>query len=213
MKNKNCTIYIIRHGRTDWNDKKLIQGHTDIPLNPEGEKEAEELARELGKIKFDKAYSSDLSRAKRTAEIITAEHSLVVETTKALRERYFGEIEGKPHAVLKEIDRLLDILDEKARYSYKSDSNPNMESDEEVMNRFLTLLREIAISHAGKKVLIATHGGIVRIFLIKLGLLIYSHDRVEIKNLAYIKLESDGIDFFVKETKGIFIDSEELKNT
>jgi broad specificity phosphatase PhoE len=201
MKNL-CTIYLVRHGRTDWNEKKLVQGHTDIPLNLEGQTSAKELAKELKKIKFDKVYASDLSRAKQTAEIIALEHQLAVETTKALRERNFGNIEGKSHSVFPEMDKLLDSLDYKTRYSYKFASNMEMENDEEVMSRFMPFLREIAVANPGKTVLVATHAGPMWMFLIKLGFYNYK-GWIEIKNLAHIKLESDGVDFFVKETSGI----------
>lgn len=200
-----CTVYLVRHGRTDWNDQKLVQGHTDIPLNLEGQTSARELAAEFRGVKFDKVYSSDLSRARETAEIISLEHQLAVETTKALRERNFGNLEGKSHSVFPELNQLLNSLDDEARYSYKSDSNTEMESDEEIMSRFLVFLREIAIANLGKTILMATHGGTIRAFLIKLGVLDYvrSEEKVEIRNLAFVKLESDGVDFFVKETSGI----------
>jgi len=197
-----CTIYLVRHGRTDWNDKKLVQGHTDIPLNLEGQTSARALAAELKSIKFDRIYASDLLRAKETAEIIALEHQLVVETTKALRERNFGNIEGKSHSVFPEMDKLLDSLDYKTRYSYKFDTNMEMENDEEIMNRFVPFLREIAVANPGKTVLVATHGGPMWVFLVKLGISDYQHF-LEIKNLAHIKLESDGVDFFIKETSGI----------
>jgi broad specificity phosphatase PhoE len=201
MKN-SCTIYLVRHGRTDWNDKKLIQGHINIPLNQEGKVTARELAQELRKIKFDKVYSSDLLRAKQTAEIIALEHQLEVATTEALRERCFGDFEGKSHDMFKKLDPILDSLDSKARYSYKFNSNMEMESDEEVMNRFITFLREIAVANPGKTVLVATHAGPMWMFLVKLGFYSYK-GWISINNLAYIKLESDGIDFLVKETSGI----------
>jgi broad specificity phosphatase PhoE len=202
---QNCTIYLVRHGKTDWNDQKLVQGHTDIPLNLEGQASARELATEFRGIKFNKVYSSDLSRARETAEIISLEHQLAVETTKALRERNFGNLEGKSHSVFPELNQLLNSLDDETRYSYKSDSNTEMESDEEIMGRFLVFLRECAIANLGKTILMATHGGTIRAFLIKLGVLSYarSEDKVEIRNLAFVKLESDGVDFFVKETSGI----------
>jgi broad specificity phosphatase PhoE len=50
---KYCTLYLVRHGETDWNAKKIIQGITDIPLNKKGEKQAKELAQKLTHVKFD----------------------------------------------------------------------------------------------------------------------------------------------------------------
>jgi broad specificity phosphatase PhoE len=201
MKKNYCTIYLVRHGRTDWNQKGLIQGHSDIELDPEGKVQALGLAKELKNIKFDKVYSSDLLRAKQTADIIAFEHKLAVEARNVLRERRFGVFEGKHWTILKKMENEIIHLDQEARFSYKHD--PSVESDEEVMARFLTFLREIAITNPGKKILIVTHGGPMRILLSKLKAIKDNIYFLEISNLAYIKLESDGVDFFVKETKGI----------
>ena len=136
-----CTIYLVRHGRTDWNDKKLVQGHIDIPLNLEGQATAKELAIELNNIEFDKVYSSDLLRAKQTAEIIALEHQLEVETTEVLRERNFGSFQGKPREHLKEIDKVLETLTDETRYYYTH--NGIVESDKDMMIRFITFIRHI----------------------------------------------------------------------
>lgn len=60
VRNTLCTLFIARHGQTEWNLKRMIQGHRDIPLTPEGEKQAFELAKELKRIKFSAIFSSDL---------------------------------------------------------------------------------------------------------------------------------------------------------
>ena len=140
MKSNNyCTIYLVRHGRTDWNEKGKIQGHTDRVLDSTGKTQALELAKELKQIKFDKVFSSDLLRAKQTAEIIALEHKLAVETIKALREREFGIFEGRHWTALnKEMEATLKELDQNSRFSYKH--HPSMESDKELMSRFITFL-------------------------------------------------------------------------
>ncbi len=200
MKNNFCTIYLVRHGLTDWNIEGKIQGHTDIPLNTEGKNQAQELAKELRQIKFDKVYSSDLLRAKQTAEIISLEHKLEVETSMALRERNYGPYEGHQHDILEEIDRIMDKLEEKEKYSYRH--HPGMESDGEIASRFLIYLKGIIVENPGKKILIVSHGGVIRHSLIKLGFYPYK-GYLKIDNLAYAKIESDGMNFFLKETKGI----------
>lgn len=73
MHEEYCTLYIVRHGQTDWNVRKIIQGHSDIPLNTEGQEQARVLAESLKNVHFDKIISSDLVRAKRTAEIVALE--------------------------------------------------------------------------------------------------------------------------------------------
>src|ERR1041385_1316907 len=97
----NCaTFYLIRHGQTDWNKEHLLQGIVDNVLNEAGERQAKELAKTLHHVHFDLAFSSDLLRAKRTAEIILLEKKVHVETTKLLRERAFGKHEGNPTSTL-----------------------------------------------------------------------------------------------------------------
>lgn len=194
------TVYIVRHGQTEWNLKKIIQGQTDSPLTDEGIKQAKVLSKKLNKVKFDLVFSSDLMRAKRTAEIIIAEQKLEIATSKLLRERHFGRLEGKPVQTLRAFDDLFTKLEHEEIFSYKS--SPDVESDEEIVTRLVTFLREAAISHPGKKILVVSHGGIMRAFLIKLGVTNYK-DPIFVGNAGYIKLETDGVDFFVKDIKGV----------
>jgi broad specificity phosphatase PhoE len=203
MKNNYCQIYLVRHGETDWNEKELLQGQSDIPLNKEGEKQAVEAAKKhFKKIEFAAIFSSDLVRAKRTAEIIALEKKMAVETSKLLRERDFGPFEGRHfNEVMKQLR--LDIQGFRILTDQEADSL-GIESDTKVMERFLRFLREVAVAYQGKKILVVTHGSVMRVFLTKLGYLSKEESRqVFIKNLAFIKVLSDGVDFFVKEVFGV----------
>jgi len=196
-----CTLYIVRHGETEWNVRKIIQGHEDIPLNKKGEVQAKELAKKLRHIKFDAVFSSDLIRAKRTAEIITLEKKMAVQTTKALKERYFGKYQGRSFAVNNEMMRLINNLKMVTGRGAKE-----VEGDENIISRLTTFLREIAVTYAGKTVLVVSHGGPIRTLLIHLGFATYDNfNEGQINNLAFVKLKSDGVDFFVEETNGIEI--------
>jgi broad specificity phosphatase PhoE len=203
MKNRYCQIYLVRHGETDWNEKGLLQGQSDIPLNKEGEKQAIEAAKKhFKKIKFAAIFSSDLVRAKRTAEIIALEKKMAVETSTLLRERDFGPFEGKHW---QEVEKELRMSIKEFRIlSDEVAKKMGIESDEKMMERFLRFLREVAVAYRGKNVLIVTHGSVMRVFLTKLGYLSKEESRqVFIKNLAFIKVLSDGVDFFVKEVFGV----------
>lgn len=203
-KNKNyCTFYIVRHGETQANIDGVIQGHSiDTPLTVEGIKKVKEVAKELGKINFDIAYSSDIFRAVRTAEIIALEHKLAIQTTQLLRERRYGKFEGKSTELLKDLNKLIDTFSEDERVRYKIDKNA--ESDEELVVRFITFLREVAIHYPKKQILVVSHGGIMRAFLQHIGFWPDKHfSTSRIANAAYIKLLSDGVEFFVEDTKGI----------
>lgn len=199
--NNLTTFYIARHGETEWNALRLTQGHSDSPLTEKGIQDAKDLAEKLKHEKFDMIFSSDLLRAQRTAEIIALEHNLLVKTNKLLRERNMGYLEGKPKEDFQKWLSTFENLTEKERFSHKSD--PEIETDEEISTRLIQFLREIAIANPGKKVLTVSHGGIIRSLLIKLG---YSYkDLGRISNCSYIKLDSDGTDFFIKELNGIEI--------
>lgn len=199
-----CTIYLVRHAETDWNVKKVLQGHTDSPLTDLGKEQAKLLAKKFRDLHFDAVFSSDLLRAKKTAELITLEKKLAVQTTKALRERYFGVFEGKRWQGIEfKIRKILKKMSDLSLKRWlKLKLFEDEESDAELMTRFITFLREIAVGYQRKNILVVSHGGVIRQFLIHLGQ-IAKHDFVQIRNLSYLKLESDGVDFFVKEMEGI----------
>ena len=204
--NNYCTLYIARHGETEWNIEHRIQGRGDSPLTSKGIQQAKDLAQKLRHIHFDAVFSSDLTRAKRTAEVIALDKELAVITAQALRERAFGSFEGKTDSEFtQELQDLLDQRDQlvdEARFKFKL--HPEIETDEEIVSRSLVYLREIAVSNTGKTVLIVTHGGIIRGLLIHLGFGTYAQlHHSAVGNAAYIKLASDGVDFFIKETFGI----------
>ena len=201
-----CTIYLARHGETEWNALHRIQGQTDSPLTLNGIKQAKALAKNLRTVVFKAIFSSDLLRAKRTAEMVALDKKLTVITTQALRERAFGRFEGKTgtefERELKDLFDQRETLADEGRFKFKL--HPEIESDAEIITRSLVYLREIAVAYAGKTVLIVSHSGIICGLLIHLGFgTYYELPYTAIDNTAYIKLESDGIDFFVKETFGV----------
>lgn len=147
-------IGLVRHGMTEWNRLGKIQGHTDIPLNEEGRRQARLLGTSLAGQSWDVIGSSDLKRARETAEIIASALGKQVDFTDIrLRERAYGVLEG---ATFEERVHL--------RLGGGSGVPAGAESDEEVVSRAEQLLLEMARTHAGKRVLLVSHGGwIVRI--------------------------------------------------
>lgn len=87
-------IYLIRHGETDWNTKKLLQGMTNIPLNENGREVARETAEGLKDVPFDVIYTSPLMRARETAEIIRGDRKIPIIEDDRLKEISFGPFEG-----------------------------------------------------------------------------------------------------------------------
>jgi probable phosphoglycerate mutase len=88
------TILLIRHGETAWNAERRLQGHLDIALNPEGERQAGLLAAALATAPLDVLVSSDLMRARQTAQAIADLRGLPLQTDPGLRERCYGGFEG-----------------------------------------------------------------------------------------------------------------------
>ncbi len=206
MKDANCcTFYIVRHGETEWNVKGLLQGQADSALTQTGIEQAHRLKQKFKDILFDAAFSSDLDRAHHTATIIAFDKKLPVQKKEAIRERNFGKWEGRHHTIFNEelkemLGEFLSLPDEKKKiYKY-----PDIESDEEMMVRFIPFLKQTAATHAGKTVLMVTHGSLMRAFLIYLG--VGTYDEIPsraVANTAFVKLVSDGITFCVEDMNGV----------
>jgi broad specificity phosphatase PhoE len=199
--NNLTTFYLVRHGETDWNKQKILQGHTDIPLNTTGEQQAKELGQTLKNVSFDLAFSSDLLRTKKTAELIILEKKLHVETTKLLREKTFGHLEAKPLDVFFAHTEVMRKMKKAERLKHRIAEG--IESDEEVTTRLITFLRETAVAYPGKTVLVVTHSGLLRMFLLHAGHFTFEElDTFSMSNGAYVTFQSDGVDFFIKEVVG-----------
>ena len=96
------TVLLIRHGETAWNAERRLQGHLDIALNGEGERQAAAVARALSGVNIDAVISSDLQRASQTAQAIAASHQLPVQVERLLRERCYGGFEGLLYAEIEQ---------------------------------------------------------------------------------------------------------------
>ncbi|MGA1837143.1 histidine phosphatase family protein [Herbiconiux sp. 11R-BC] len=145
------TIFtFVRHGQTDWNFQKRIQGATDIPLNDTGREQAAEAGRMLAAREWDGIVASPLSRARETAEIIAALVGLdAPELVPQLAERSYGEAEGLNAAELAERfpDPLADV--------------PGREKRSHVVRRVLPALEALAAEHPGESLIVVSHGGVI----------------------------------------------------
>jgi broad specificity phosphatase PhoE len=199
---KYATLYIVRHGETEWNLHGKLQGHQDSPLTKNGIAQAKALARVLPIKSFAAAFSSDLLRAHKTAQLLTRGHALTIKTAYFLRERNFGKHEGKTYQEARELYLIHDSLPHAQRFTHKLDVD--VESDQEIVTRSLPFLNEVSAAYSGKQVLIVSHGGLMRALLVHLG---YDNKdptgKLQIKNTAYIVLRADGVDFFIVKTHGI----------
>ena len=155
-------IYIVRHGETDWNIEQKMQGHTDIPLNTKGKQQAREIATHLKDIDFDIIYASPLSRAYETALIINTRHNASIIKVNALKERQFGELEGKTY---EEVNAYHPALLFTESWNYPDYRPPGGESVNDIKKRVVNFTNNILKKHRGKSVLIVSHGVALRILI------------------------------------------------
>lgn len=199
MKKNLCTIYLVRHGETDWNLKGIIQGNTDIPLNKNGRIQAKELKKKLAKVNFDKVYSSDMKRAKETAEIIVEGSGLSVDTDVLLREGSFGKFEGKHFSFISKFEQ-----DKKFRDKVFHGGYGGVEPIKSIKERIFKFLKNIVKQNINKQVLVVTHGGVIRNFLNEIG---FAYNRLlpvgSIANSSYLKIRADGKRYAIDEFSGI----------
>lgn len=151
---------LIRHGETDWNGEKRVQGQIDIDLNANGEAQARAARRALSAHSFAAAYGSDLRRAWRTAQIATAGLGLAVSPEPTLRERHFGVLQGlTAHEA-----RLLWPRAHEQHLARTPDYDcEHGESLQTFAVRVMAGLESLAARHAGGNVLAFTHGGVLDI--------------------------------------------------
>jgi phosphoserine phosphatase len=173
------TILLVRHGETDWNRDRRVQGHSDTPLNDTGRAQAHALAEELAGEELDAVYCSDLLRAHETARIVAERKGLDVTAISDLRERHFGTWEG--------------LTDEEifARFPAAREGPAawgDGETREEMAARVFGALERIAESHPDGRVLVVSHGGPLRAVLTRCG--IDGVDRIH--NCQVLRVEAGG---------------------
>lgn len=157
-------LYIIRHGETDWNKAKKLQGRSNIELNEYGRELARVTAEAIKDVHFDKIYSSPLIRAYETAQIMKNDRDTIIETDERLIEIGFGVDEGV------ESDKVSDNF----RYFFKE---PELytpaeggETYESLLSRTKSFLEEVIYPEANQveRVMIVAHGALNRALIVNL---------------------------------------------
>ncbi len=158
-------IYLVRHGETAWNAEGRWQGTLDIPLGEVGHQQAQALAKHLKDRPIAAIYSSDLSRARDTAEPLSRAKGLEIQTDARLRELDFGVFQGLTHDEIRakypeeERELFVDYLDFVL---------PEGESRRAVQARVYEMWQEVVRRHPNSEVVVMSHGGPVRLLLLKL---------------------------------------------
>ncbi|WP_431814142.1 histidine phosphatase family protein [Kocuria sp. cx-455] len=149
----DSSLSLIRHGQTDWNFARWLQGRTDIPLNDTGRRQARDVGRELAASgeHWDVLVSSPLSRARETADIIGAEVGLKLSRMyDDLIERSFGDIEGRDCSHMSEHER-------------HAFMERHGEHTADLVARGVAVLRQIIDDYPGRNVMIVSHGSFIRL--------------------------------------------------
>lgn len=189
------TFYVFRHGETDWNKLKKVQGQTDIELNSTGVSQALTLRNFFRKNPLDICYTSDLKRASKTATLCLEGLSCEVIEEHALREASFGDVEGMKR------DDLLKTFKERFWDSNSSDekalnfSYPGGETRKEVRERLVNFITKLSKETKHTSIGISTHGGSLRSLLHNF--LPTDTELLPIPNCVVYKLEFENGEFKV----------------
>jgi probable phosphoglycerate mutase len=189
---RQCLLHLIRHGQTDWNAQKRLQGHADIALNKVGLAEAELVAQEFAGRRLGGIYSSPLQRAHLTAQIINRSHQHEIKLYEDLKEATYGSMEGM--LVDEYYTKCTEILPDFHEMTYQQRLHfkivEDAESYFEVYKRAKPILDEIIQNHLGEEVAIVTHGGLMRAVI---AMIAGSNVRkIHIQNVGYLTLVGDG---------------------
>lgn len=148
-------LVLLRHGRTEWNHTDRMQGQHDVHLDDVGIQQAHAAARTLGKRDFQAVYSSDLTRARVTAETVARDLDLPVVVDPRMQEIHMGSWSGKTRAEVE-----AEFPDFARLYWEGKDfrRSPEGETVAEMVERAMPALREIIERHEGHHVLVVGHG-------------------------------------------------------
>jgi broad specificity phosphatase PhoE len=202
MSQKQTIIYLVRHGESESNRNDLVSGGGNNPsLTRKGERQALDTKKQLNDINFHEVYSSDLKRASKTAEIVSGKVIHPAKQLKKLREKHFGSLEGTSAQNLDEDAEIRRNLPKSESWAYKH--LYDIESDQELADRIISQIEELAIKHAGQTLLIGSHGTAIRVILMKLQDKHYKDmPKEKFRNGGYIKLIYINSSLIIVEVNG-----------
>ena len=151
-------LCIVRHGETAWNAEHRVQGQLDVPLNAIGHAQALAVSKVLSQEKFDAIYSSDLSRARQTAQPVASFLSKEILLEKDLRERHYGIFERLTYAEVK-----ARYPEDYARFESRDPDYAfrTGESLRDFSARSIAVISKIVNQHEDQSILVFTHGGVL----------------------------------------------------
>jgi broad specificity phosphatase PhoE len=151
-------LILVRHGQTEANILRRLQGQSDGPLNPLGRQEVEQLGLALKDAQIDVIISSDLVRARDTATAIARHHNLSVNSTPLVREQNCGEWDGRPAEEFIAITKNLTVPISELR-------PPGGETLTEVRKRAIAFIKNVTEKYSGKTIVLSSHGDFLRMVI------------------------------------------------
>lgn len=185
-------LYVMRHGQTDWNVAGKVQGCTDIELNKNGVKQAQKAREKFNQCDIDVILCSPLKRTKKTAEIVNQDKQVPVIFEERLKERNFGDLEGKyPEKYRQKFINAWNYL-----LNAKED---NIEPVVNLCDKVWGFLDEVKEKYQDKNVMLVTHGAISHVILAYFegisedgSLRMSGMENCEIREFEWDKGEKDG---------------------
>lgn len=152
-------LVLVRHGQTLWNIDRKYQGHSDIALSSNGKKQAYCLRERFRHERLAAIYTSDLSRALETGQIVGEFHTCKINSLSELREINFGKWEGLTH---EEIQAQYGELEKQWRFQTENFQIPGGESFQDLKKRVCRQVLTLVKKHRGETFMIVAHGGTIR---------------------------------------------------
>ncbi len=184
-------LIVIRHGETDWNRQHRFQGQIDVPLNAIGQTQAARLAERLADEPLDVLLASDLQRARSTAEALARRRNQALQVEPLWREQSFGVLEGLDVPTIHREHRPL--WDQYVRHEADYALPGGGESTRRFYERVMQALQAALAAHAGRRIAVVTHGGVLdMLWRAAHGLPLHGPRECEIPNTGINRLRWDG---------------------
>lgn len=174
-------IVLVRHGKTEYNEKAILQGKSNIPLSDNGGRDCYQLKEKLKGTDFDICFTSPLIRTVETAMILVGDRVLI-RVDKRLEERNLGDLEGKS----------VELYDSKKYWDYQLNCKENnVEPIQDLLKRCESFLNELERDYNNQKILVVAHGAVIKALyhLIKKTDLNSDLSKVKIENCCNIELD------------------------
>jgi len=155
-------VYLVRHGRTEWNTWKVFRGHADVDLDERGHAQARRTAKALSDVDFSHVYTSPLSRSRHTAEILAKAHRLVARVDGAFTDIDYGTWTGRTEAAVREE---FPRLSEQWRTAPHTVRFPDGEGLDHVRRRAVARLSELVGQHRDGNIAVVSHRVVLKLLV------------------------------------------------